>query len=125
VVAVRGTDAVGRHGERVAERFLVERGAAVLARNWRCRAGEIDLVLLHGDALVAVEVKTRRGEAFGDPLEAITARKLARLRRLVARFADEHRDVLGGRAPEIRVDAVSVLLPARGAAVVRHVQGVG
>ncbi len=122
---MRGTDAVGRHGERVAEHYLVERGAVVLARNWRCRAGELDLVVLHCGSLVAVEVKTRRGEGFGDPLEAITPVKLARLRRLVVAFADEHREALGGRARALRVDAVSVLLPQRGAAVVRHVQGVG
>ena len=76
----------------------------MLDRNWRCDAGEIDLVLRDGDALVVCEVKTRRGDAFGSPLEAVTARKAARLRRLAARWMEEH----GVRPAEVRLDLVGV-----------------
>ena len=96
---MRAKDAVGRYGEDVAAAFVVRAGWTVLARNWRCDEGELDLVALDGDELVAVEVKTRRSAAYGHPAEAVTHRKLARLRRLTARWLREH-DV---RARSVRV----------------------
>ena len=57
---MRAKDAVGRYGEDVAARHLTEAGLVVLARNWRCREGEIDIVARDGDVLVVCEVKTRR-----------------------------------------------------------------
>lgn len=68
---MRAKDAVGAYGERVAERFLQEAGLTVLDRNWRCSAGELDLVLTDGPALVFCEVKTRSGLGYGDPAEAV------------------------------------------------------
>ena len=58
-------DAVGRYGEKVAAAHLVEAGWTLLDRNWRGTRGELDVVALDGDVLVAVEVKTRRGTGFG------------------------------------------------------------
>ena len=75
-----GRQQLGRYGEAYAARYLVEHGMEVLDRNWRCAAGEIDLVLRDGDVLVVCEVKTRASLAFGSPFEAVTERKLARLR---------------------------------------------
>jgi len=69
----------------------------VLARNYRVREGEIDLVAKRGRVLAFVEVKTRRGHAFGIPAEAVTFRKQARIRLLARRFLQEtavHADVL-------------------------------
>jgi hypothetical protein len=59
--------ALGRYGEDVAARQLQAAGLTILARNWRCREGEVDIVALDGDVLVMCEVKTRRGVGFGTP----------------------------------------------------------
>ena len=112
---------LGRFGEAYAARHLAERGMVVLDRNWRCEAGEIDLVLRDGRVLVVCEVKTRSSEAFGSPLEGVTERKAARLRRLAARWLAEH-DL---RPPHVRIDLVGVLMPAGRSPVVEHVRGVG
>src|SRR5215218_995132 len=81
---------LGRYGERVAARHLTDRGMVVLDRNWRCDAGEIDLVLRDGDVLVVCEVKTRSSDACGTPHEAIGPAKLDRLQRLAMLWADRH-----------------------------------
>ncbi len=64
------------------------RGGSVVARNWRVRSGEIDLVVLDGGVLVVCEVKTRSGPRFGSPLEAVGPDKQRRLRHLALRFVD-------------------------------------
>ena len=113
--------ALGEYGERLAERYLTERGLSVVDRNWRCARGEIDLVVRDGDCLVFCEVKTRRTERFGSPVEAVHWRKARRLRRLAAAWLQEHDE----RPARIRIDVIGILRPVRGKAVVRHVQGVG
>jgi len=112
--------ALGRYGEDVATRHLVESGMVVLARNWRCPHGEIDVVARDGGTLVVCEVKTRRGLDYGTPLEAVTARKMVRLRQLAGEWLDE----AGLDPPDVRIDVVSVLVRAQGAAVVEHLRGV-
>lgn len=113
--------AVGRFGEDVAVRHLTREGLQVLARNWRCRVGEIDVVARDGDTLVVCEVKTRRSTRFGAPLEAVTPAKAARLRRLAVAYLAAT-DTAG---VPVRIDLVGVLLPVRGAPLVEHVRGVG
>ncbi len=113
--------ALGRYGERLAERHLVAQGMVVLDRNWRCPAGELDLVLREGRVLVVCEVKTRSSVEFGTPHEAVTPAKLARLRRLAAQWLSEHDLVV----PEVRIDLVAVVRPRRGPSSVDHVVGVG
>lgn len=76
----------GRLGERVAARHLRQRGLRILARNWRARSGEIDLIALDGSTIVFVEVKATTIEGHGDPLERINARKLVRIRRAARAF---------------------------------------
>ena len=112
---------LGRFGEAYAARHLVEQGMLVLDRNWRCPAGEIDLVLRDGRVLVVCEVKTRSSTGFGSPLEGVTDRKAARLRRLAACWLAEHRL----RPDDVRIDLVGVLAPAGGTPTVEHVRGVG
>jgi putative endonuclease len=112
---------VGGFGERVAARRLVAEGMVLVDRNWRCEAGEVDLVLRDGDVLVFCEVKTRTSAAYGHPLEAVHRAKGSRLRRLAARWLEEH-DV---HPREVRIDLVGVLLAGHGAAEVHHVRGVG
>ena len=116
---MRAKDALGRYGEAVAERFLAEAGCVVLARNWRCRFGEADLVARDGDAVVVCEVKTRRGEEYGGPFAAVVPEKVERLRRLAQCWVDEH-----GAVAELRLDVIGVWVPQRGAARVEHLRGV-
>lgn len=112
--------AVGQYGEDLVARRLHEQGLEVLARNWRCELGELDLICRDGADLVVVEVKTRSSEFFGSPVEAVTERKAARLRRLAARWLAEHPSSAAG----VRVDVVGVLLSRRGAAQIDHRRGV-
>ncbi|HET8562045.1 MAG TPA: YraN family protein [Marmoricola sp.] len=114
-------NSLGRYGEALAARRLVDDGMVLLDRNWRCDAGEIDLVLRDGDTLVVCEVKTRRSTALGHPLEAVTPAKAGRLRRLAARWLAEH-DV---HPADVRIDVVGILRPVRGELVVEHVRGIG
>jgi putative endonuclease len=113
--------ALGAYGESVAARHLVAQGLVLLDRNWRCPAGEIDLVLRDGDDLVVCEVKTRSDTTFGTPHEAVDATKLARLQELAVRWLAEHEIP---HPPGIRIDLVAVLRPRKGASVVEHVRGV-
>ncbi len=113
--------AVGAYGERVAARHLEAAGLEVLERNWRCDQGEIDLVALDGSCLVVCEVKTRRSLAYGSPVEAVTPRKAARLRRLAGCWLESHDLVVD----DVRIDVVGVLRPRRGAAQVEHLVAVG
>jgi putative endonuclease len=71
----RTRQSLGRRGEQLAEAKLSASGYAVVARNYRCRSGEIDLIARQGETLVFVEVRTRRGEAFGLPEASLTPRK--------------------------------------------------
>ena len=112
--------ALGEYGERVAASHLRSLGMVVLARNWRCRFGEIDLVARDGSTLVICEVKTRTSADHGTPLEAVAGRKAARLRRLAAYWLEVH-DV---EPPAVRIDVVSVVVPPRGAPHVDRVAGV-
>jgi putative endonuclease len=77
---------LGAFGEDVAARWYEQAGYAVVGRNWRCRDGEVDLVLQRGQLVVFCEVKTRSSDRFGTPAEAVTYRKRARLRRLAAEW---------------------------------------
>ena len=112
---------LGAYGERLAARRLVETGMVLLDRNWRCAAGELDLVLLDGEVHVFCEVKTRTTSSHGHPLEAVTPIKAARLGRLAALWVEEHDVVPLG----MRLDLVGVLLADRGAPEVVHLRGVG
>ena len=110
--------AVGAHGERLAEQHLAARGMVVLARNWRCAEGEIDLILRDGADVVFCEVKTRRGTRFGTPAEAIGPDKVRRLRALAARWLAQS----SVRPREVRFDVVAVVREGRGPFEVEHVR---
>ena len=115
---------IGRHGEDLAAAELERQGLAVLARNWRCRHGEIDIVAAEPGpqgALVFCEVKCRSGLGFGHPLEAITHAKLRTLRQLAAQWMHDHRV----RARTIRLDAIGVLLVPGQEPSLTHVKAVG
>jgi putative endonuclease len=112
---------LGHYGERLAERYLRERGMTILDRNWRCEHGEIDIVALDDDCLVVCEVKTRRTTLFGEPVAAVTAVKAARLRRLASAWLAAH----DPRPGEVRIDVIGILRSPQGPASLNHLQGVG
>lgn len=121
--------ALGQAGEEIAVRTLEESGLLIVARNWRCPVGEIDIVaqedgpdFVHGvDAvpwLVIVEVRTRRGDVYGTALQSIVARKQAKLRQ-VARW---YVNAVNWRGPW-RIDVVAVQMDSTGKAVaVDHIR---
>jgi putative endonuclease len=98
--------AVGTAGEQAVASWYEARGYEVLARNWRCREGELDLVVRNGRMYVFCEVKTRATDAFGAPAEAVHREKQMRLRRLAARWLE---DDAPARPREIRFDVAAVL----------------
>jgi putative endonuclease len=101
---------LGRRGEDAALAVYRRAGFRVVARNWRCGAGEIDLVVRRGGLLVICEVKTRSGSAFGEGYESVTFAKRRRLRRLAHLFLRQLE-----RAPaDVRFDVASVHLPRTG-----------
>jgi putative endonuclease len=110
---------VGAYGERVAVAALEEAGYAVLDRNWRCRAGELDVVAARGGVVVFVEVKCRRSATYGPPALAVTVVKAQRLRAAAAAWLAAH-DLTEA---EVRFDVIAVLRPASGPAVVEHIEG--
>jgi putative endonuclease len=115
---VRAKDELGRLGEDLAVRQLEAAGLQVLARNWCCPEGEIDIVARdpRGGELVICEVKTRSGVGYGRPHEAVNPRKVGKLRRLAYLWLLEHSE----RGCDVRFDVVSVLRPRTGVAVVEH-----
>ena len=97
--------AYGQRGEDLAAQWYVRNGYTVVARNWRCAIGEIDLLARRGATLVVCEVKTRRSDAFGVPALAVGPAKQQRLRRLATAWLAEHRV---GRRVNVRFDVVAV-----------------
>ena len=110
---------LGRYGEDRAAEYLLDRGYQIIDRNWRCSVGEIDLVAKQNDRLVFVEVKTRNGDGFGHPFEAITAQKVLRMRRLVAAWC-ESKNAVGAN---VRLDAIAVLVRG-GRVAIEHLKQV-
>ena len=93
---------LGRVGEDIAERHLAKLGLSIVARNYRCTYGEIDLVALDGDELVFVEVRTRASRDFGSPEESITPAKQARMVRCALSY-------LSAKPPSSwRIDVVAI-----------------
>ncbi len=121
---------LGARGEQIAADALIERGFALVARNWRCPRGELDIVATErapdfsqgGEIvawLVAVEVRTRRGTRFGTALQSFTPRKQAKLREVASHYVRE----TGWRGPW-RIDAVAVQMDGAGRLLnVEHVRG--
>ena len=96
----------GAYGEALAEKHLVEQGYEIIAKNWRCSEGELDLVAKQADTLVFVEVRTRRGHTLGSPEESITRSKQEKLIQLAYAFLDQYFD------PDCawRIDVIAIVL---------------
>jgi putative endonuclease len=97
--------ALGASGEQAAAAWYESQGYEVLARNWRCRDGELDLIVQRGRVVVFCEVKTRSSLRFGGPGEAVDREKCRRVRHLAARWLQDGTI----RAREIRFDVATVL----------------
>ena len=100
---------LGRRGEELAAQRFAAEGYEIVARNWRCEVGEVDLVIQDGDDLAIVEVRTRRGQALGTPEESITPNKQARLIALGEAFVQAV-----DWAGNWRIDVVAVEMDPRG-----------
>jgi putative endonuclease len=96
---------------------MTRRGYRLVERNYRTRRGEMDLIVRKGATLVFVEVKLRRGTAFGDPLEAVTLRKQATLRHLAERYLADH----AAAFDTVRFDVIGILAGREGLKV-RHIE---
>ncbi len=118
---VAAKDDLGRRGEELAAQFLLAAGYSILDRNWRCATGEIDVVARDGGDTVFVEVKTRSSTAFGHPFEAITPRKLARMRRLAVAWTDAN----PYRRGMLRLDAIAVIAGAGTPPSIEHLKRIG
>jgi putative endonuclease len=113
------TKVLGATGEQAAVTFLEARGWTVVARNFRVREGELDVVVRRHDVVAFVEVKTRRSRRFGRPAEAVTDRKQARIRSLARRWLHEN----NVHARVVRFDVIEV--DERGGELrIRHLEGV-
>lgn len=107
---------LGERGEDAAVAYLERAGLTIVERNWRCQSGEIDIVALDGDALVLVEVKTRRSAAKGNPEEAITPAKRRRYARLAAAYIQH----AGVEPVATRFDVIALLVISEDRALLRH-----
>jgi putative endonuclease len=101
---------LGQFGERLAVAHLESKGYRILARNFRCRNGEIDVIAQSDGCLVFVEVRTRRGDAMGSAAESLTPRKGAR----ISAVADAYCDANPDSAEERRIDVIAVDLTPQG-----------
>ena len=114
---------IGALGEQLAVDYLTSQGLTVLARNWRCRYGELDVIAVDAaaGAVVFVEVKTRTSDRFGGVEQAVTPQKVRRLRRLAGLWlADQDRGW-----SKVRIDVVGVRIGRGPTPEITHLQAVG
>ena len=112
-----GRRETGRRGEEIAAGFVATLGYRVVIRNFRCRAGEIDLVALDGDTVVFVEVRSRMGARCGTPLESVDGRKQMQVGRVARHFLS----LRGWHERSARFDVIGIRLDAEPPAI-EHVR---
>lgn len=96
----------GVYGEGLAAQALRQHGYKILAHNWRCMAGEVDIIAMQGDMLVFVEVKLRSSEKYGTAIEAVTDKKRNTLYQIALSYVDSHEI----RDTNWRIDAIAIRL---------------
>jgi putative endonuclease len=105
---------LGDRGEKAVVDWYLARGFSLVARNWRCASGEIDVVVRRDQIIVMCEVKTRTSDRFGAPEESVTSTKVRRLRRLAAVFLSEARSSgllsEGSAGLDVRFDVAAVTI---------------
>jgi putative endonuclease len=109
----------GTAGESLACRHLAGKGFAIVARNYRCRSGEVDVIARHGEATVFVEVKERHGASHGAGCDSVTFGKRRRIVRAARLYAASH----GLEETPLRFDVVSIDWTEAGRPVIRHDEG--
>ncbi|HNX26051.1 MAG TPA: YraN family protein [Phycisphaerae bacterium] len=109
----------GPRGEKIACRFLRRAGFRILARNYRCPTGEADIIAVDAvaDAIVFVEVKTRKSNAAVEPYSAVNADKKRRMKKIAAYYAQKH----PVEDYTIRFDIISIVLPSDGQPKIEHI----
>ena len=110
---------LGSEGESLALAYLKDKGLELVAKNYRCRLGELDLVMRQKEQIVFVEVRTKSSAAFGTGLESITSKKRTKLKMLAQQFLAHY----GLQGSDIRFDIVSIQKPFHGPAVIEHLEG--
>ena len=108
---------LGQEGEQIAERFLKKKGYRLVERNYRCKTGEVDLIVLDRKVIVFVEVKTRTDDSFGSPFEAVEAHKQHKMIQAAQFFLHERK--LHQR--DARFDVVGISWPG-GTPVIEHIE---
>jgi putative endonuclease len=107
---------LGRRGEDLAARYLERRGMELMDRNWRCGAGELDILARDAGVIAGIEVKSRSGIGYGHPAEAVVGDKLRRLYRLINTWCREN----GHGGDPRRIDVVSIVFAQEGPARVEY-----
>lgn len=97
---------LGKQGEDIAARYLLEQGYKILVRNYRTRYGELDLICTKNDIIVFVEVKTRNSNSFGSPEESITRSKIEHIRKVALSYLAEQRVSFR----EMRFDVIGIVM---------------
>ena len=98
----------GMLGEQLARDFLGKNGYEILGTNYRCPGGEVDIIARQADALVFIEVRTKKSREFGTPEESVTPVKMERLRKVAAYYGQEHESL----PSSWRIDVVAIELAA-------------
>jgi putative endonuclease len=107
---------LGDQGEEIACTFLKHSGAKILERNWRCQAGEADVIAREGDDLVFIEIKTRTSHSAGFPEDAVNREKRRRYEKIAMEYLFSH-DL---PSVHVRFDVMALLLSRDGKAFLRH-----
>jgi putative endonuclease len=103
------TKDLGNFGETYAGELLIKNGYKIIDKNFRCKVGEIDLIAIKDSILVFIEVKTRISKKFGLPEEAVTPRKIGKIKRT----ADWYLNLYPNLPKKHRIDVVSILMEDR------------
>ena len=116
----------GRKGELIAAEYLKNHGYEILATNYHCKFGELDIVALEGEVLCFVEVKSRTSLVYGLPCEAVTARKLSHIQRCAFYYMDGlKRSNRNLQYSDIRIEIIELLF-LEGKEYIRHIKhGIG
>ena len=118
----RAGERTGRAGEDIARRHLEAKGYRIVARRYRTRTGELDIVASLGGILVFAEVKVRRRACYGSPAEAVGTSKQERLARAAAQFLAEHPDGRAASDAFCRFDVIAITWPLGGEPKVDHIE---
>ena len=112
--------ALGKKGEEIAEKFLIQKGYKIVEKNYRIRGGEIDIIATDQNTLVYVEVKTRTTDEFGYPEESVTPRKIKHLVKTTKFYRNSRQNL-----PQLeRIDVISIDLSDPRKALIRHIKNV-